>query len=64
MLNIQPGRLSTIRAFAAPIACPHCGNCMVAPASSEFVEGGEIRHHWDCESCGESSSTTYTLTTE
>jgi hypothetical protein len=31
---------------------------MIAPVSSEFVLGGEIRHHWDCDSCGESSSTT------
>jgi hypothetical protein len=30
---------------------------MVAPESSEFVEGGEIRHHWECEACGEPSST-------
>jgi hypothetical protein len=30
---------------------------MVAPVSSEFVEGGEIRHHWECEACGEPSST-------
>jgi transcriptional regulator NrdR family protein len=37
--------------------CPHCGGCMVAPVSSEFVEGGEIRHHWECDACGEPSST-------
>jgi hypothetical protein len=30
---------------------------MIAPASSEFVVGGEIRHHWDCDGCGESTST-------
>jgi formylmethanofuran dehydrogenase subunit E len=30
---------------------------MVAPVSSEFVEGGEIRHHWECDACGELSST-------
>jgi len=28
---------------------------MVAPVSSEFVEGGEIRHHWECDACGEFS---------
>jgi hypothetical protein len=32
---------------------------MVAPESSEFVEGGEIRHHWECEACGEPSSTSF-----
>jgi hypothetical protein len=26
---------------------------MVAPIVSEFVHRGEIRHHWECDSCGE-----------
>lgn len=43
--------------FAAPARCPACGDLMVAPISSEFVEGGEVRHHWECESCGEVTST-------
>jgi hypothetical protein len=30
---------------------------------SEFVEGGEIRHHWQCEACGEFSTTAIPLTT-
>jgi uncharacterized protein with PIN domain len=51
-------RLSTVRSFAAtPTRCPHCGDLMVAPISSEFVEGDEIRHHWECDACGEVSST-------
>jgi primosomal protein N' len=53
--------LSSIRAFAAPACCPHCGDWMVAPICSEFVEDGEIRHHWHCESCGEPSSTVIRL---
>jgi hypothetical protein len=24
---------------------------------SEFVEGGEIRHDWQCDNCGRSAST-------
>lgn len=55
-------KLSAIRSFAAPTQCPQCGDMMVAPVSSEFVEGGEIRHHWECESCGELSSTSIPLT--
>jgi hypothetical protein len=54
-------KLSAIRSFAAPTQCPQCGDVMVAPVSSEFVEGGEIRHHWECESCGELSSTSIPL---
>jgi hypothetical protein len=34
---------------------------LVAPIASEFVEGGEIRHHWECDVCGESSSTSVPL---
>lgn len=61
-LHIDTARLSQFRAFAAPARCPHCGNPMVAPVCSEFVEGGEIRHHWECDACGESSSTSIPLT--
>ena len=60
-LHCNPAPLSTIRAFAAPARCPHCGDVMVAPFMSEFVEGGEIRHHWECEACGEPSTTSISL---
>jgi transposase-like protein len=61
-LHEYRAKLAAIRAFAAPMCCPHCGDVMVAPVSSEFVEGGEIRHHWLCDSCGEPSSTSIQLT--
>ena len=48
-------------AFGVCACCPHCGDLMIAPVCSEFVAGGEIRHHWDCEACGESSCTTIDL---
>ena len=57
----ETARLAAIRAFAAPARCPHCDDWMVAPVSSEFVEGGEIRHYWECESGGETSCTTIEL---
>jgi transcription elongation factor Elf1 len=56
-------RRSRIRSLAAPARCPHCGDCLVAPVVSEFVENGEIRHHWECDACGLSSSTSIPLTT-
>ncbi|HEU5018122.1 MAG TPA: hypothetical protein VFT69_09130 [Pseudolabrys sp.] len=46
-----------MRTFAAPVCCPHCGDWMIAPLVSEFVVGGEIRHHWECDACGEPSHT-------
>jgi hypothetical protein len=60
-LDIDTARLSSMRAFATPARCPHCGDWMVAPVHSEFVEGGEIRHHWECDTCGEHSSTSIPL---
>ena len=60
-LICTPATLSTLRAFAAPLQCPHCGDVMVAPFMSEFVEGGEIRHHWECDACGEASTTSIGL---
>ena len=57
----ETDRLAAIRAFAAPARCPHCNDWMVAPVSSEFVEGGEIRHYWECDACGETSCTTIQL---
>jgi hypothetical protein len=62
-LHIDKARLSSFRTFAASARCPHCGDWMVAPVSSEFVEGGEIRHHWECDACGQYSSTSIPLTT-
>ena len=52
-------KLAGIRSFAASMRCPHCGDPMIAPEMSEFVEGGEIRHHWQCDSCGGSASTSF-----
>jgi hypothetical protein len=61
MLHCDATKLSAMRTFAAPVRCPHCGDWMVAPLVSEFVVGGEIRHHWECEACGEPSHTTIPL---
>jgi transcription elongation factor Elf1 len=62
-IHVHTARLARLRAFAASARCPHCGDLMVAPISSEFVEGGEIRHHWECDACGQTSSTSIPLTT-
>jgi hypothetical protein len=51
------GHFTSTQSFAASARCPHCDDWMIAPVSSEFVVGGEIRHHWHCDCCGESSST-------
>lgn len=60
-ITCHPDSLSSLRAFAAPLPCPQCGDLMVAPYMSEFVIGGEIRHHWECEACGAETSTSIEL---
>jgi hypothetical protein len=60
-LQYESAKLSAIRAFASPARCPLCGDWMVAPVASEFVEGGEIRHLWECDACGESTLTSIDL---
>ena len=55
---------SVRRSLAAPMRCPHCNDWMVAPVLSEFVDGNEIRHHWECDACGESTTTAIPLTRE
>lgn len=43
---------------SACLYCPRCADPMIAPATSEFVEGRGIRHRWLCEACGAETSTT------
>jgi len=62
-LQTHSAELADSRSCALPVRCPYCGDWMVAPVMSEFVEGGEIRHHWQCDTCGESSTTAIPLTT-
>jgi hypothetical protein len=57
MLLCDTANSSAAGTFAVPVCCPHCGDWMVAPVHSEFVVGGEIRHHWECDACGEPSTT-------
>jgi predicted RNA-binding Zn-ribbon protein involved in translation (DUF1610 family) len=58
-LHSDTTKLAAIRSFAASMHCPHCGDPMIAPVMSEFVVGGEIRHHWQCDNCGGASSTAF-----
>jgi len=58
-LNVAPSKPPGSRSFVASMRCPHCGDPMIAPELSEFVIGGEIRHHWQCDNCGRTSSTIF-----
>jgi DNA-directed RNA polymerase subunit RPC12/RpoP len=61
-LHTDTAELAQLRSFASPVRCPHCGDWMVAPVVSEFIEGGEIRHTYECDTCGEASSTLIPVT--
>jgi transcription elongation factor Elf1 len=57
-LPTEPVKLSgRARCLAPPARCPHCGERMVAPLLSEFVNKGTVRHHWACDDCGMPSQT-------
>lgn len=51
MLHCYTAKFCDMRALTSP-RCPHCDDWMVAPRASEFVAAGEIRHYWECDSCG------------
>ena len=63
-LHCYPATFSMIRVFGAPLRCTQCGDQLIAPVASEFVDSGEIRHYWECDTCGEATSTTIPLTAE
>lgn len=62
-LHCYPATFSMIRVFGTPLRCNQCGDQLIAPVASEFVDGGEIRHYWECDSCGSTSCTSIDLDT-
>jgi len=60
-LHCYPATLSSIRVFGAPFVCAACGDQLIAPTASAFVEGGEIRHTWECDTCGATSRSSIAL---
>ncbi|HWK95740.1 MAG TPA: hypothetical protein VNR39_09985 [Pseudolabrys sp.] len=60
-LHCYPATLSSIRVFGAPVTCAACGEQLIAPMASAFVAGGEIRHTWECDSCGATTRSSIAL---
>jgi hypothetical protein len=48
---------STVALRWSSARCPLCHERVVAPEMSEFVDSGQIRHHWACDGCGSVFST-------
>jgi len=40
------------------IECAQCGERLYVPEWSEFLDGGGVRHLWQCEACNYSFETT------
>lgn len=40
------------------IECAQCGGRIYIPEWSECLEGGRVRHLWQCEACGYAFETT------
>ena len=56
-MQLDNCRLGAMSPRRPPAYCPLCHEGAVAPELSEFVNSGEIRHHWLCESCAQVFST-------
>jgi transposase-like protein len=57
-----PATCSNSNLFSSTMPrCPSCGEYVVAAQASEFIDTGEIRHHWACDDCGQAFTTTVTL---
>ena len=57
---VHPEGMARVGCFS-PTLCPLCDDWIVAPVTSEFVEHGEIRHLWECDTCGETTLATIDL---
>ena len=51
----SPGKFSRSRPL---IDCAQCGAPLYVPEWSEYLDGGSIRHLWQCEACDYSFETT------
>lgn len=45
-------------------ACPQCGALHFAASATEFLEHGEIRSTWSCESCDHEIRTVFAFVAE
>ena len=60
-LHSQAPLAFEFRRYLSIPSCPRCGDFVVCPETSEFLHGGQIRHSWACDSCGEQFQTTVTV---
>jgi DNA-directed RNA polymerase subunit RPC12/RpoP len=44
--------MTTILALRHSTDCVRCGDALIAPERSEYVDTDEIRHNWQCSRCG------------
>ena len=60
-LQCNPAKLPAMRNVGLSTRCSRCQEWVIAPLLTEFVEGSEIRHHWVCDGCGETTRTVIQL---
>ena len=61
-LHTDRPHISATSCYLRVPVCPYCGEMLLAPEQSEFVDGGEVRHYWSCDSCGRDSQTSVAFT--
>jgi transcription elongation factor Elf1 len=42
----------TIAQMRQAHSCPQCGDLLVLPEWSEWLDAGHVRHLWQCDACG------------
>ena len=50
--------VASFRDSKSETTCAKCGNALIAPEWSEFVDARRVRHLWECEACGYAFETT------
>lgn len=41
-----------VHRFRPMVPCAQCGDALLAPEWSEYLDEHRIRHLWSCEACG------------
>jgi RNase P subunit RPR2 len=50
-LNVAVPMSYVHKRYFGRLSCAKCGDLMVAPESSKYRSGHDIRHYWLCDGC-------------
>lgn len=50
--TLRPPASRTIAQMRPSYSCRQCGEPLILPEWSEWLDAGHVRHLWQCDSCG------------